>query len=353
LGDGTTTDSPTPLDVRGLTSVIIALAAGYEHTCALTAGGGVKCWGWNQVGQLGDGTTTDRLTPVDVSGLTGVNAISAGGGHTCALTAAGGVKCWGNNWAGQLGDGTTTNHLTPVDVRGLASGVIALTAGINHTCALTAVGGVKCWGSNGGKLGDGTTSNRLTPVDVSGLSNGVIAIVSNVYHTCALMAGGGVKCWGKNDYGQLGDGSKTDGRTPVDVSGISSAVTALAVGYGHTCALTALGTVECWGWNTHGQLGDGTTTDRLMPVTVSEHTSGFTTLMAGDLHTCALTATGGIKCWGYNEFGELGDGTTADRLIPVDVIGFGGKAASVSQLTPTPTLTYENEPSKTYTFTPR
>ncbi len=333
LGDGTLTQRFTGVDVSGLTSEVDAITAGYYHTCALTSAGGVKCWGFNGSGQLGDGTTTQRLTAVDVSGLTsGVTAINAGSSHTCALTSAGGVKCWGANGSGQLGDGTIiTPRLTAVDVSGLTSGVTAITAGDAHTCALTSVGGVKCWGANDfGRLGDGTNLQRLTAVDVSGLTSGVAAITAGAAHTCALSSAGGVKCWGYNAFGQLGDGSTTPRLTAVDVGGLPFGVAAITADSSHTCALTSAGGVKCWGFNGSGQLGDGTTTQRLTAVDVSGLTSGVTAINAGNAHTCALTSVGGVKCWGLNGGGQLGDGTTTQRLTAVNVSGLASGVAAIT-----------------------
>jgi alpha-tubulin suppressor-like RCC1 family protein len=261
-----------------------AIAAGASHTCVLTRAGGVECWGLNVAGQLGDGTTIGRYTPVAVSGLaSGVTAISAGGGQTCALTSAGAVECWGWNLFGQLGDGTTITSLKPVAVSGLASGVAAIAAGYAHTCALTNAGAVKCWGLNeSGQLGDGTTIGRYTPVAVSGLASAVTAITTGHYHSCALTSAGGAKCWGLNNSGWLGDGTTTRRLMPVAVSGLTSGVAVISAGNYHTCALRSAGAVKCWGENGSGQLGDGTKIDRHRPIAVSGLASGVTAITAGD-----------------------------------------------------------------------
>ena len=319
---------PTPA------ATAVAVSAGSSHTCAVTAAGGLKCWGKNEFGQLGDGTTTDRTTPVDVVGLTSdVAAVSAQGGwsdQTCALTTAGGLKCWGNNESGQLGDGTTTNRTTPVDVVGLTSGVAAVSGGTLHTCAVTTAGGLKCWGDNFfGQLGDGTTTDRQAPVDVVGLTSGVAAVSNGNAHTCAVTTTSGIKCWGSNLLGVLGDGTTVDRLTPVDVAGLTSNAAAVAAGAVHTCALTKAGDLKCWGFNELGALGDGTTTDRAVPVDVSGLASGVTAVSAGRFHTCVVT-TAGLKCWGFNVSGQLGNGTTTQRATPGDVLGLTSEVAAVA-----------------------
>ena len=297
LGNGTRADSSTLVDVVGLSSGVSAITTGDLHTCALTSVGGVKCWG--------DGAAA----PVDITGLSsGVSAVSAGDYHTCALTSVGGVKCWGYNSAGQLGNGTTSDSSTPVDVVGLSSGVSAISAGGNHTCALTRAGGVKCWGDwRSADSGQGIGAGSSTPVDVVGLSSGVSAISAGSFQTCALISTGGVKCWDVFS-------------APQDVSGLSSGVSAISVG-GSTCALTSTGGAKCWGSNNlSGALGNGTTSESSTPVDVVGLSSGVSGISVGPFHSCAITSVGGVKCWGIDGSGLLGNGGTSYSPSPVDVV---------------------------------
>lgn len=331
LGDGTSEIKRTPSEVIGLANGVTDMSAGGDHTCAVIAGKAL-CWGYNVYGQLGDGTRADKTRPADVADLSnGVVTISAGGWHTCALISEGGVKCWGGNSSGQLGDGTTTDRAAPVPVVALSNGVAAISAGEQHTCALTDAGGVKCWGYNDhGQLGDGTTTNRSTPVDVIGLGSGIIALSAGGYHTCALTSIGGIFCWGWNGAGQLGNGSTADRYTPANPVGLESGTAAIQAGFGHTCALLAAGRVMCWGNNNVGQLGDGTTVNKVAPVDVPGLGSGMIALASGGGSSCAVTPAGGVKCWGRNDLGQLGDGTSTNRNVPVDVIGLNRDVASVT-----------------------
>jgi len=296
------------------------VSTGAVHSCVLTAGGGVKCWGYNDTGMVGDGTKHDRKTPVNVTGLAnGVADVQAVWDHSCALTNGGGVMCWGHNGDGELGDGTKIQRLVPVNVDGLHNGVAAISLGFDSGCALTNGGGVKCWGYNGnGQLGDGTRTTRKTAVNVFGLSSGVAAISAGWDHTCALMNSGGVMCWGNNSHGEVGNGNHTDQLKPVAVSGLAGGVAAVSAGFDHTCALMNTGGVKCWGNNATGEIGDGSTRSRKTPVNVSG-LSNAGSISAGFNHTCAVTTAGGAKCWGSNGSGELGDGSTANRKTPTNV----------------------------------
>lgn len=342
VGDGTSgTSRYVPLDVSGLTSGVSAVVTGRFHSCALTTAGAVKCWGANAEGQLGDGTNNASATPVDVdlgSGVTAI-AIAAGENHTCVVLDGGGVKCWGDNTAGQLGDNVAppSDSNTPVTVSGLTN-ASAVTAGQYHTCALTTDGSVKCWGYNvEGQLGDNQASSTwrsLVPVQVSGLTSGVSRISAGLNHTCALVSGG-VKCWGKNNTGQLGDNSTTDRLVPVDAQGLTSGVSSVEAGYQHTCAVTTGGAAMCWGDNTQGQIGN--TTFMLnpipIPVNVSGLGSGVNAVSGGGEHSCALLSSGLVKCWGGNVYGQLGDGNApAGSDVPVYQLWLNTYAASsVSQ----------------------
>jgi alpha-tubulin suppressor-like RCC1 family protein len=317
------------------------LTVGTYSSCEVVSGT-VRCWGYNANGQLGDGTTTAiRSSPEWVlQSLGGIQSVVAGGQHTCALLASGGVSCWGANESGQLGDGTTTERHTPVPVLqspggAPLTGVQALSLGFSHSCALLAGGVVECWGRNReGELGDGTTTNRSNPVAVRSAMTGVLTAVRDIsvgeWQACALMSGGDVQCWGTNDHGQLGDGTTTNRTAAVSVlksSGGPPLVNAqsVSVGYQHACAQLVGGEVRCWGDNSSGELGDGTTISRLTPVAVLKSPGGPTLTGVQDISlgggfSCARFSAGDLACWGANDSGELGDGTTTARLTPVAVV---------------------------------
>ncbi|HRW49492.1 MAG TPA: peptidoglycan DD-metalloendopeptidase family protein [Caldilinea sp.] len=322
LGDGTRTNRRVPVAVIGLTSGVQAIAVGGHHTCAVTGGGDVLCWGRNNYGQLGDGTTYLRTQPVAVRSLAQATSVTAGYAHTCAGRADGAAVCWGSNTSGQLGDNTTISRRTPVLVNGLTQ-VRTIAAGGAHSCASLDDGSVRCWGNNySGQLGDGTRIYRRTPVAVNGL--GIVrAIDAGGSHTCALDMAGALACWGNNYYGQLGDGTTVQRLAPVAMNGLVAPVHSFSTGLVHTCMVQEGGAAACVGWNAYGQLGDGTLTNRSRPVGVSELSAVTAIVAAGGLgsaaHSCAV-ADGGLKCWGKNTYGQVGDNTLVQRTAPVAVV---------------------------------
>lgn len=353
------------------------VAVGGLHTCAVLNDGKVQCWGNNEQGQLGNGTTTTSTVPQTVTGITAATAVAAGNNHTCALLSGGTAQCWGLTGNGQVGDGTTYDatqnsqlvlpllRLRPVTVSGL-SGALSISAGGFHTCAVVSGGSVKCWGDDGiGQLGDNKPGDKsLVATTVPGLS-GVTGIAMGEFHTCALLAAGTVKCWGHNGTGQLGDGTKADRAAPVGVVGLPdpagatpNPVVAITAGYGHTCVIVKDGTARCWGENTFGQLGyptpvgtpaeGGRMTPSVTPQPVQRNTAppsplnpspstvaqdGLTAISAGQFHTCAMLETSAAACWGQNGRGQLGTDPNPltskldDSTTAVAVAGLAGATA--------------------------
>lgn len=324
---GADTNESSPSNPDAAMSGLLTL--GDYNTCYVLGTTNVKCWGYNKNGVVGDGTFTDATTAKDVTGLTGVASISSGQG-ACAVTTVGGLKCWGVSPV----NGTATKSSAPADLPGLTSGVLSVSAGAGQACAVLSGGALKCWGRNmNGELGDGTTTESLTPVEVTGLTSGVASVSVGGGHVCALMKDGGVQCWGQGQLGQVGDNNSSpdDRLVPTQVTGLTSGVEAISAGGEFTCALLSIGAVKCWGRGDDGQVGNASNDIvNLAPVQVSGLTGGVVAIAAGERHACALLSTGAVKCWGANSEGELGDGTTTNSNVPVDVIGLGAKVKAVS-----------------------
>jgi alpha-tubulin suppressor-like RCC1 family protein len=315
LGDGTTVERHAPTLVQD-PHVFSQISASYDHSCGLTSAGRAYCWGLNDKGQLGNGTTAGSSLPTAVAGGHSFSQIHVGYRHTCALTPSGQAYCWGWNTYGQLGDGSTMDRLDPTMVN--LPAVAQLSTGNLHTCALTPSGEAYCWGYNSdGQLGDLTTTQRPTPMPVYG-GRVFTQLSAGVYHSCGVTASGAAYCWGYNAHGQLGDGTSTRRLAPTAVSG-GFAFAAITGGGGHTCALAGAGVAYCWGRNSYGELGDGTQTNRLAPMAVSGELP-FAQITAGTDHTCARTNLGSSHCWGQNSYGQLGDGTTTLRRTPTGIL---------------------------------
>ena len=346
LGDGTNTQRNEPVAVVGLSNGVAAVGVGSNFSCALLTSGHVKCWGDNSNGQLGTGPDRDpSLIPVPVlssSGapLTDVTSLSVGNLHACVLLSTGGAKCWGDNLSGQLSDGTNTSTEFPVQVTGNASfsgNLQAIDAGQQHTCIALPGGSVYCVGDNSYyQLGDGTSNSSLPPQSVSGLNSAVEVSAGNS-HSCAVRVGGALLCWGYNDQGTLGDGTTISRSTPVQINNTGTTqVERVSTGILHTCATIAHaaepnGEVFCWGRGTEGQVGDGTSTQRNLPTALSPQVKAPVDISSQGNHSCAWMAECSVRCWGSNSNGQIGDGTTTNAPSPINV--------SICSADPTPTPT--------------
>jgi alpha-tubulin suppressor-like RCC1 family protein len=297
------------MDIAGLT-------AGGSHTCVVLADHSVRCWGRNDDGQLGDGSTADAPTPVEVTALgASIAEVSAGYEHTCARKTDGTLWCWGGNEDGQLGDGTTQHSSLPAEVAGLGATVAEVSGRYQHTCARKTDGRLWCWGNNlHGQVGDGTSVDALAPIEVTALGSSVAGVAAGANHTCAIKTDGTLWCWGWNFDGQLGVGTTTGNVfSPVEVTALGSSVAEVAIGFDHTCARMTDGTLWCWG--EAGQVGDGTDVLRDSPVEIVGLGATVAGVAAGMNHTCAIKTDGTLWCWG-----NLLVGTT---LSPTQVTAFG------------------------------
>ena len=307
-----------------------SVSSGAEHSCALTTSGAAYCWGYNGWGQLGNGSTADGPLPVAVAGGLRFTALTAGYSHNCGLTASGAAYCWGYNGSysgfGPLGDGSVTPRSVPVAVTGDLT-FSSVSPGREHTCGLTATGSAYCWGA-GGLLGDGSSVGSAVPVAVTGGLT-FSALSAGASRTCGLTATGAAYCWGA---GPLGDGSSAGSTVPVAVGGGGTFIAISAGGFdaGYTCGVNTSGTAYCWGDGGHGELGNGSNGFSLVPAAVSGGLA-FSAVDAGwRYHTCGLTTNGAAYCWGFNVWGQLGNGLTEDAAVPVAVSGgltFAGLSA--------------------------
>ncbi len=310
--------------------------AGSYHTCAITRTELAYCWGFNQDGELGNGSTTMSTQPVATAGGLNFRQVSGGKYHSCGVTFSGEGYCWGSNLEGQLGREVEVQSETPVlNSRAITFGSISV--GRAHSCGLNLIGDAFCWGSNiGGQLGYATQHTSSDTAGFVRTTQIFHRIASGGFHNCALNGTGQAYCWGFNDQGQLGNGTTvtvfpdTAAAAPPWVLPVSGAIAfdSITAGYKHTCALTPAGAAYCWGENSWGQLGDGTTTRSLVPVAVAGGLT-FRSLSAGFYHTCGVLTTGEAHCWGRNTpnsiqetaGGQIGDGTTTNRPSPTLVSG--------------------------------
>lgn len=320
LGNGQVSTQHGPVAVTGVTDDALAVAAGTGHSCAVLADR-VQCWGANTRGQLGQPAIGTSSTAVDVDGLDSVSMLSLGERHACALS-NGKVFCWGSSERGKLGDGSMTPAATPREVPGL-SGVTAVDAGTQHSCAV-AQSKAFCWGyGRRYMLGNGSNTDQSTPVEVIGISD-VTAIATGLEHTCAI-ATQKVFCWGGGDYGRIGVNGSVQTQSPVEVTGLiepGETVEAIDIGENYSCALVS-GVVKCWGYGTTG-IPDANGPSQKIPVlpVLPTDDGPVRSLAAGANHACAATDSHTF-CWGYNDHGQLGDGTTTRSNVPVEVSGLG------------------------------
>lgn len=305
LDNGFLTDQAQATPERISLGSVTVIGAGQYHSLATRNNGTVWAWGHNSGGQLGDGTTADSASPVQVVGLTDAVELAGGWYHSLARKVDGTVWAWGANYAGQLGNGNTASSLTPIEVPGLTC-TRAIAAAYGQSFAVGCDGTLWAWGDNSyGQLGDGTTTNSSTPLPVL---TGIVSVAAGRLHTLALRSDGSVWAWGANFFGQLGRGTQTNYEpVPQPVPGLAG-IAAVGVGELHSLAVTAAGTVFGWGYDQYGQAGDGTTMEAQPNPQQVAGLTGIVSVVGGLDHSLALGANGRAWGWGSDYHGQLGDG---------------------------------------------
>jgi alpha-tubulin suppressor-like RCC1 family protein len=313
--------SSTPIPTS-LPDIEEQLTSGDNHTCRLHANHTVSCWGWNQFGQAGQAPENGMVAETAVDSLSGIVRISAGAYHTCAVDSQGQVFCWGRNNNGQLGDGTEKDLFIPELVQGLEGvDIQQISSGAMHTCAVDTAGAVWCWGSNrDGKLGTGSDKfiNSL-PEKVTGLPNPVDQVASGSTYTCALDKTRTIWCWGDGAFGEIGLQPFKGSSTPVKVTTVTEKVLTFQAGWFHTCYLTVSGRVSCWGKNQEGELGNASNISLAEPVSPVTMDKDVRMLAVGGQESCTVRDDDQVYCWGRNNYGQIGDHSRVDRLIPMAV----------------------------------
>ena len=298
--------------------VFTQISAGSLHSLALDSSGDLWSWGDNRFGQLGDGTLEKRTSPVQIKQGTKFKQIATNSeNHGLAIDGDGNLWAWGNNENGQLGDGTTTNRTSPVQIK-KGTKFTQISTGYNHSLAIDSNGNLWAWGNNeNGQLGDGTTTDKTSPVQIK-KGTKFTQVTAGDSHSLAIDSNGNLWAWGNNAYGQLGDGTTVNKTSPVQIKK-GTKFTQVSAGNYHSLALDESGNLWAWGNNAYGQLGDGTTTNRTSPVQIKQGTK-FTQISAGNTYNCsAIDSNGNLWKWGINNYGQLGDGTTTQRTSPVQV----------------------------------
>jgi len=330
LGDGTRTSRFAPVPVAGFPAhpAVVALSSGALHTCALLPSGALRCWGLNDRGQLGDGSSIDRDQAVAVSGMPErARQVSAGGQHSCAVAISGRVYCWGSNASRQLGNLAIGDRLAPAAVDPQAFSAIAVAAGGQHSCALARSGEVFCWGGNSnGQTGDpGPLPTTVQPRRVEGLGGPAVGLAAGNRHSCALLASGAIDCWGDNFGGQLGSGSLANPTraAPVQVAGLDDARTlGLGAGSDSSCAARSGGELHCWGAHVGGICAT-ISVQRFSPERLQGLADAALQVRHGADHGCALLETGRLHCWGNFLDGRLGVGEDRAVFLPQQIIDCG------------------------------